>query len=297
MTTLKELRSNPSRAIGNASSQQFATKLVHCQTCSLGLRLPRGIPDPQMSSEDGSTNGLPMTCPICKYQIMKMTQGDGYNGNGYTVCPKCFSDSPIDFGGDASGDFRCFQCTHPTCSQAGGTRGGDVEIYQCPFCIANGHSGGKITLKKLPKGGFVLGCSNYSGRIKCSYSVWLPRESKDVQVTTGNDENARHHCSRCSTGGRLVKKLKFIWKSGSLPPDFGRDLIACVLCDETLKMDLGLKLPNQNQVQNGRRLERNTNQYRSRSSGHSQNNSSNSNIITCYRCNQPGHFASNCPQR
>lgn len=297
MTTLKELRSNPSRAIGNASSQQFATKLVHCQTCSLGLRLPRGIPDPQSSSEDGSPNGLPMTCPICNYQILKMTQGDGYNGNGYTVCPKCFSDPPIDFGGDASGDFRCFQCTHPTCSQAGGTRGGDVEIYQCPFCIANGHSGGKITLKKLPKGGFVLGCSNYSGRIKCSYSVWLPRESKDVQVMTGNDENARYRCSRCSTGGRLVTKLKFIWKSGSLPPDFGRDLIACVLCDETLKMDLGLKLPIQNQVQNGRRLERNINQYRSRSGGHSQNNSSNNNTITCYRCNQPGHFASNCPQR
>jgi DNA topoisomerase III len=307
MTTWKELRSNnPSRARGgNAQSQHFATKLIHCQTCSLGLRLPRGIPEPQSTSVDGSNT--PVKCPICNYQTLKITQGDGYNGNGYTICPKCFSDPPTDFGGDASGDFRCFQCTHPTCSQAGGTRGGDVEIYQCPFCLANGHGGGKITLKKLPKGGFVLSCSNYSGRIKCSYSMWLPRESKDVQVLGNNDENASYHCSRCSTGGKFVKKLKFVWKSGSLPPDFGRDLIACVLCNETLKMDLGLKLPLQNQVQIGSRrpdsISRNGN-HRPRNGGlltanvnHLQSNSSNTNTITCYRCNQPGHFASSCPQR
>lgn len=260
MTVLKELRGGGNQNHRNNSNNNQRTKpqILHCSTCSTGMRLPKGVPTPLMKTQP---NTQPQKCPICNYQVIKMNQGNGYNGNGYQLCPKCFSDAPAEYGGTAtSGEFRCFNCTHPTCSLATGTRGGDVDIFPCPFCAAGG-SDGKIYLKKNSKS-YALSCSNYSAtanRARCEYTIWLPREANSIataEISSNNNNNNSGSqqtgyvtCSRCSTPNKTVRKLLFNFKPNSIPPGIPRNLIACVLCDEILKSDFNLSIPQLNQVQ------------------------------------------------
>ena len=365
-TTLKELlgtQANQNRGNGRGNQQAQArapAKLLHCETCSVGLRLPaKGTPSPSTSA--GAQNE-PTKCPICNYQVISIGQGDGYTGNGYQVCPKCFSDPPAEYGGGSTnGEFRCFQCSHPTCSIATGSGGSDIEIRSCPFCGATGGTG-KITLNKNARG-YVLSCSNYR-TTRCEYTVWLPKEASCVEVveesqTTNANGNANSNansnananqnvsCPRCSSGGNTVRKLKFKWKSGSVPPGFGREYVACVFCDQTLKSDFKVTIPQLNQVQvRGRRPNtnanvapprnnnndgggrggrggstwhqnstrgnsatrggtsasdnRNSSRSRERNFGNGGNSNTSANNldgIVCFRCNQPGHYASSCPNQ
>jgi len=325
LTSLKELRSfdqqrNNNRNNGN-NNPRAQPKLVHCATCSIGLKLPsKGIPSPS------TTNNRPVSCPICNYQVIQISQGDGYNGNGYQICPRCFSNAPEEFGGSStSGEFRCFNCTHPTCSLSGGTRGGDVEVFPCPFCESSGTSG-KITLRKNSRG-YTLSCSNYTTtgqRARCEFTVWLPREANTISVPennvaqNGNNRNPSI-CSQCSGENKIVRKLLFRWKPNSVPPGFAREHLGCVLCDEVLKSDFRVSIPQLNQVQRrsrqqstngtnasaGCRGRRNNSNSRSRSRQRSFNNvnsnaaqgDSASNPVTCFRCGQVGHYSSSCPNQ
>ena len=348
-TTLKELLgTNQNRGNGRGNQQAQArapAKLLHCETCSVGLRLPaKGTPSPSTSA--GAQNE-PTKCPICNYQVISIGQGDGYTGNGYQVCPKCFSDPPAEYGGGSTnGEFRCFQCSHPTCSIATGSGGSDVEIRSCPFCEATGGTG-KITLNKNARG-YVLSCSNYR-TTRCEFTVWLPKEASSVEVVEESqttNANINVSCPRCSSAGNIVRKLKFKWKSGSVPPGFGREYVACVFCDQTLKADFKVTIPQLNQVQvRGRRTNaapprnnndgggrggggstwnqnstrgtsvtrgtsatrggtsvsdnRNSSRSRERNFGNGGNGgngnaANNLDGIVCFRCNQPGHYASSC---
>ena len=319
MTTLKELRAGNNRNQGNGRSNnnnRAPTKILHCGPCNLGLKLPRGVPTPMTNAQNEHTK-----CPICNYQVIKLNQGDGYTGNGYQICPKCFSDPPNEHGGAATGgEFRCFQCCHPTCSLAGGTTDGDIEIFPCPFCEGSG-TPGKIALRKNSRG-HVLSCSNYttSGGSRCDYTIWLPKEASSIS-TVEDDSNrgsTAMNCSRCSRPNKMVRKLKFKWKSGSVPPGYGRELVTCILCDEGLKTDFRVSIPQQNRVRihhrgrnesqgrgrgrgrqsntAGRSRERNfSSGGRGRGRGQGANSSNNTGGIICFRCNQPGHYASSCP--
>lgn len=307
-TSLKALsinRNNRARV-----NNQVTPKFIFCSTCSMGLKLPsKGIPSPFVSSP---ANNDPVKCPICHYQVIKINQGDGYTGNGYHLCPKCFTDPPEEYGGSLTGgDFRCFQCSHSNCSLAGGTEGGDVEIMPCPFC------GGKVCLKKNSRG-YILSCSNYR-TTRCEFTVWLPKEASSISVLDDSDDNMM--CPRCLASGKQVKKLKFTWKTGSVPPGYGRQYVACVLCDHTLKTDFRVSIPQINQVQiraraatgstagqarrnnasrgNNGNNARGTNYNTTRvTNNNTRGNSNNVNSSTiCFRCRQPGHFASNCPVR
>ena len=221
---------------GNNQQRSFRTKLLACTSCSFACRLPRGTP---IALSDAITG--PQLCPICNYQVVKITEGDGYTGNGYTLCPKCFTEPPAEHGGTTLTDFPCYKCTNTSCALACGIRGGDVEVYSCPHCNSNGAKG-KISLKKINQS-FVLSCSNYSntgGQRSCEYSLWLskvasavtiPTEAVDVPET--NSEQVI--CSRCSTPNAIVRKLHVTWKTGSVPPHWDREVTACILCDELFK--------------------------------------------------------------
>lgn len=240
-------------------------KVLFCETCRHGYNLPRGIPIPKATDPNNSNAGneTVVRCPICNFQVIQMTRGDGYEGNGYALCPKCFSDPPNEHGGSANGgDFRCFECRHPTCTLASGTVGGDVEVFQCPFCntstgaptrnqhpnVSHNRVNSVVCLRKNSRG-FVLTCNKFvHGQDRCPYTIWLPKACQTVSVEGDGDENQDTICSNCSIGTRLVKKIKMIWKPGSVPPSLGRETITCILCDVHLRRELEISLPQPNQV-------------------------------------------------
>eukprot|EP00536_Pseudo-nitzschia_multiseries_P005597 jgi/Psemu1/323958/estExt_fgenesh1_pg.C_1070017 len=317
------------------NNNDIPRKLLFCNTCQEGYMMPRKGQLRPKTSEEGNNPNAPVKCPICNFQVISIARGDGYEGNGYNVCPKCYSDPPAEHGGGnntgGATNHPCFSCSHPTCALAGGTQGGDVEVFACPFCREKNITGGKVTLRKNTRG-YVLSCSNYSARQRCSYTIWLPRASQSVEVPPGDE----HICTRCSTQS-AVRKLTFQWKPGGVPPHLGRQSTTCVLCDTRFRQDVQINLPQMDRVgTNSRRTASrsnrnslrggaghttgdgtntrvtntititNTNNNNRTSNGNndrnnnsgwarSSNANSGNNTIVCFRCNQPGHYANACP--
>ncbi len=276
---------------GNNQQNQVRRKMLYCNTCQNGWPLPRGQVRPKTEGENG---GPPFRCPICSFQVVKIERGDGYDGNGYHVCPKCFSEPPPDLGGAQVGgsDFRCFSCLHATCSLAGGIQGGDTEAFPCSFCDAT-RAAGKATLRKNARG-FVLSCSNYSAQTRCSYTIWLPKESRTVTVAEG-DENI---CPNCTRQNHVVRKIKFDWKPNSVPPHLGQGCTVCILCDVDFRREMEISLPQRNQVMtNPRRrvVGRGGARVAAAEQPRAARNANATPGNTCYRCGQPGHFANACP--
>lgn len=237
-------------ALKQARNTTRRGKILYCNTCRAGWNMPRGQPVPK--TENDQLGGAPVRCPICQFQVIRITRGDGYEGNGYHVCPKCSAEPPAAHGGAANaGDFKCFSCQHPTCSLANGTPGGDVEVFPCPFCSQGGGlsgNSGKVSLRKNSRA-FVLSCNTYSSaRDRCSYTIWLPKECQSVAIPSG-DENQEQICNHCSTGGHVVHKIHIIWKPGSFPPSVGREATVCVLCDAAFRQEFRVALPQPGQVQ------------------------------------------------
>jgi DNA topoisomerase-3 len=304
-------------------------KILQCNPCSQAYLMPKY--HSQVSPGMSTTNQRePLICPLCQFQVVKVTNE---NGNSHHVCPKCFRDAPEEHGGDASSEFPCTKCTNTACSLASGVRGADIEVFPCPFCASTG-SNGKISLKKNSSGaGYRLACSN-GGRDACQYTIWLPKEASEISVDgAGAEENTvpnnapqtnSYSCDRCSNQNKLVRKLKFVWKPGSVPPIYDRETTACILCDGNLKSDFHINMPDINRVNprrtnntgggrgrgsnfnsNGRNHSTSSSGGRGRGSGRGQN-FSRSNASqgggsgggnTCYRCGQPGHYANTCPNQ
>jgi DNA topoisomerase-3 len=284
-------------------------KLVYCNTCSAGWNLPRGVARPK--TRDDRNGGPAMTCPICNYQVIQISRGDGYEGNGYHLCPKCFSDAPIEHGGAQNSEFRCFNCRHPSCSLATGMQNSDTEVFTCPFCFPNGarppnQDQGKVCLRKTSRG-FVLSCNRYSGgNDRCWYTIWLPKECSAVSVPTGDENRNDAVCSNCSTPNRVVRPICIEWKPGSVPPHYGPHTQTCILCDGSLRRDLNINLPQPGQVQSrpratagrGGRGRGNTGRGGGRTGGRGgRGGNGGGGGIVCYNCQQPGHFANACPNR
>lgn len=298
-TILKETQ--PQQQNSN-NANQIARKLLYCDTCSVGLPLPKGEIRPGTAQENG--DGPPVKCPICQYEIVRVARE---SGGSYAVCPKCYTDPPADHGGDpGGGTFPCFLCQHPTCTLATGTPGGDIKVFACPFCIH-----GEITLRKTARGSYAMSCSNYKARNRCTYSIWMPKEASTVSVPEGD----AHLCRSCSTNGREVRMLNFVWKNGSVPMHMGRDCTVCILCDANFRRDMNVRLPQPNQVATTQRRSAtraraaptnrgggraNTGGGRGRGNaggrgGGGAGGAGGAGGIICFRCNQPGHFANSCP--
>ena len=313
----------------NPDNNNPPRKLVYCNTCRTGWGLPRGNCRPKLQTDNG---GPPVHCPICNFQVIQILQGDGYTGNGYTICPKCFTDPPAEHGGGSSNgaEFRCFSCQHPTCSLAGGTAGGDTPVFTCPFC----HQG-SVCLRRNTRG-YVLSCNKYGQGDRCPYTIWLPKECQTVTIPAG-DENQNTNCIPCTQGTRRpVRKITIVWKPGSVPPHYGRESTVCLLCDTDLRRDLSISLPQPNQVTVRPTYQRRDNPIANNSgtttmtrdnnhnynrgrggggrggrgfvvdrsggrgrnpaaTGTNGNATASVNNMTCYKCGNPGHFANRCP--
>lgn len=300
--SLKETRPQ-----NNNDQNQQRRKLLYCDTCQLGLSLPRGNVQPATAQENGG--GPALKCPICQYQVVRVPRD---SGTSYAVCPKCYSDPPGDHGGDPTGGetFPCFRCQHPTCSLATGTQGSGIQVFPCTFC-----ADGKITLRKTSRGSFAMSCSNYRGRDKCDYSIWMPNEASTISVPEG-DANL---CRRCSTNCKEVRQLHFVWKTGSVPMHMGRECKTCVLCDAAFRQEMNIRLPQPNQVRVNQRARSTSNsrtrapnrnnaggrgrgggrggQGATRDYGGREGAGAGGAGIVCFRCNQPGHYANACPAR
>jgi len=308
MMALKQERNT--RGGGRNNNNNGRRKLVYCTTCHAGWNLPRGDLRPKTENDNGG--GPAVKCPICSYQVIRIMRGEGYEGNGYNVCPRCFSDPPAEHGGSQNGgEFRCFACQHPQCPLASGTPGGDVEVFSCEFCNQAGggrqptnDGSGKVCLRKNSRG-FVLSCNKYvPGQDRCPYTIWLPKECQTVSVPTG-DENEDIMCTRCSTAVRPVRKVHFVFKPGSVPPHVGREVRTCVLCDVDFRRELQVSLPRLDQVR-VRRTTTATGAGRGRAGrggagrgGQRTNNAGGGGGggNCCFHCGQPGHYANNCPNR
>ena len=292
------------RGRGNSNSEP--KKLLFCNTCQEGWMLPRGECRPKI--EEGA-NASPVKCAICDFQVIAVARGGGYTGNGYNICPKCYNDSPQEYS-NGGGNHACFGCSHPTCALAGGNKGSEVEVFACPFCREKRIQGGKISLRKNSRG-YVLSCSNYQGQQRCSFTIWLPKPVRSIEVPPG-DENV---CTRCSTQS-AVRKISFFWKPGGVPPHLGHESTVCILCNDRFRQDMQIQLPQMDSVGTNNRgstrarprrgastntTSTNTNGNNYRGTNNDRNNAgartnNNTNNIVCFRCNQPGHFANNCTQ-
>lgn len=274
---------------GNSNNNNARKKLLYCSTCTQGYLIPRGEVSAHIDPQ-----GNVHLCPICQFEVVQISAGEGYTGKGYNVCPKCYTDSPLEFGGNASGDFKCFSCTHNACPLAGGINEGNSEVYPCPFCV---DGTGSITLKKNGTSGYRLGCSNFQSA-GCSYAIWL-RAASSISV---DEEDI---CTRCSVDGKAYRRLKFTWKQGSVPPHLGHSYTGCISCEHKLREDLGITMPVPNQVIpiNRRRMvghttgpnreSRFTSTTRGRGRGRGTARGQ-TNRYSCFRCGRPGHLATDC---
>ena len=309
---LKQERNN------NNGNNRTLRKLLFCSRCQTGWSLPRGRLSPKTSDRESGIGGNSVAkCLICNFQVVKVSQGEGYQGNGYHFCPKCFTDVPAEHSNIGGvGDFRCFQCSHPTCTIAtgggAGSEGGGsavVEVFACPFCDRRGVTG-KVCIKKNSRG-FILSCQNYQmARIRCSYTIWLPRATSNITVVKNSqgDTQTESTCARCSSPSSPVRRVQFLWKHGDTPPHIGRESSVCILCDAAFRQDMQINLPQMEQVLTNNR--RAANQLHPSRRGvparRDGNNRTNSSVVgggrareggteVCYRCLQPGHYANACP--
>jgi DNA topoisomerase-3 len=225
-----------------AGNQDVRQRFLQCSECDAGgLLLPlKGNFQPIQP---------PFSCPLCNYQVLQVVQGRGYEGAGYTLCPKCFRDPPEGHGGLGLDSFRCFQC-QADCALAGHA-GGDNPVAPCRICS------GKLQLRKTAPRSYRLSCDKQP-QGSCKDGLWLP---KATSISVSQNE-----CHRCTVGERRasngckssvprclpprtdltsplldaqVMRLRFKFERGDAPPDVDKDLEDCVFCSGILHEIMG----------------------------------------------------------
>ena len=126
-----DLMETRSAAAGGGGAPERVTRFLHCAPCSLELNLPRGAHSAlTLAAATGAGGAPPQTCVLCQFQVVQVSAGGGYTGNGYTLCPMCYNNPPAQHNSSADSlTMPCFQCA-ASCPLAGKTP--QRPIARCP---------------------------------------------------------------------------------------------------------------------------------------------------------------------
>lgn len=190
----------------------FVVKNIVCDRCNDCFTIP----------VKGTIKPHDFHCPICNYKVVKI-----YNAqkkSEHYLCPYCFKNPPQDQirpGESFASGFRCFLCSKSGCALATGNRGAADDICDC--CC-----GGKWRLKKLPKGGWVAGCTGWP---QCKLSSFLPRV-KSLRVTE----------EICQRADCPAKKLHWgVGSGGYALPGCPSQFTACIFGHDRVLLDFDLE--------------------------------------------------------
>jgi DNA topoisomerase-3 len=184
-------------ARGNNNARR---KMVYCNTCSAGWNL-LGRVQFHRKARTAALQSSAAPFATTKFKVMR---GEGYEGNGYHVCPKCFSIQWTT--GSLKRSFVVSRSAHHLRIGQWDT-GRRREVFPCPFAILVAEDRADNTGNACARHLWGTCCLQQVCH-KSALSVHssgCPRMSQTVSIPEG-DENQNTICPTCSTGGRLSSR-------------------------------------------------------------------------------------------
>ena len=209
-TTNGTTRGTRGRARGRSRAhasigREGADRAVFCSSCDRTLKVPR----------NGCFEASTQRCPLCNFEVISVK--NQATEAVHTVCPKCMNDPPQDLSinpEQKTEEFRCFLCTHNSCTFAKGTPAGMSDVAKCPKC------GKGCTIRTSSTNDSIQFISCTAGRNECDFVYWFPRNSI---------QSLRSSSSACNTCES--KKLDITWKRNALPVGAANSFSGCIWCD------------------------------------------------------------------
>ena len=139
-----------------------------CDTCARTTKLSH--------MRDSTFAPSPHRCPHCNTQVVSVR--NNASGNAMDLCPQCYASPPPalvvdveDAAGGKSRNMPCFACAHPTCALAKGHR--RIDVRRCPtMCRSSSTGVGQLRMTTSDKGSVFLTCNNKS----CGYTIFFPQD-------------------------------------------------------------------------------------------------------------------------
>lgn len=135
-------------------------------------------------------SATPHRCAQCNTQVLSARNPS--TERAMELCPQCYSDPPaallvdVEEGGPRK-SMPCFMCLHSTCSLARGHR--RINVRRCPTMCRSSTTGiGQLHLSTTNHGRVVLSCDNKT----CGYVMFLPRDVSHGVATTSE-------CKTCAS--------------------------------------------------------------------------------------------------
>jgi DNA topoisomerase III len=206
------------RTLGTGSRMERALVCDQCGT----FKLPR----------NGDISATESICPVCNFQVINIKNPQ--TSRSHSVCPSCYNSPPNgpNINPEAKeGEFRCFNCTHSTCSLASGTPVNRSKVATCPVCRAECSI---IRSSRSERSLFRVACSKE--RADCGWVYFFPSETDDVTVMDGSQQT----CSICRS-----KKVLITWNRSSIPPGGSTQFCGCIWCGRTYRNAL-IAIGNEN---------------------------------------------------